>query len=132
MLATERAGELAAQWTVDSLPGFRLAVTKALPVPSRARATLWIARKLVRATYAGSRASISLRRGNGTVDIRGSIFCDVREKVDHPLCGFYAAAITRLFDLFAIRADAHVSSCRAIGGDGCRTSIVLSGTRVED
>lgn len=132
MPTTERAGELAAQWTVDSLPGFRLAVTNALPVSLRARATLWIARRFVRATYGGSRASVSLRRGNGSVDITGSIFCDVREKADHPLCGFYAAAITRLLDMFAIEADACVSSCRANGGANCRIAVVVRGARVKD
>lgn len=127
--ATERAGQLAAQWTVESLTGAELTVTSALPIQLRARATLWIARRLVKATYSGSRAAISLRRGSGTVDISDSIFCDVREKADRPLCGFYAAAITRLADAFEMEAEAHVVSCRGNGGALCRTSVVLGGTR---
>ena len=50
-------------------------------------------------SYQGSRVISRLRRGTARVDLRASIFCTVREPVLHPLCGFYAAAFTRLLAL---------------------------------
>ena len=58
----------------------------------------------MRSSYSGSRAISRLRRGTARVDVRASVFCTVREKVPHPLCGFYAAAFTRLLALFDIGA----------------------------
>ena len=60
---------------------------------SRARAALRTAASLVRTTYPGSRAIFRFRRGTASVDLRGSLFCEVREASVLPLCGFYAAAI---------------------------------------
>ena len=54
-------------------------------------------------SYQGSRAVSRLRRGTASVDVRSSIFCTVREPVPQPLCGFYAAAFTRLLALFDLR-----------------------------
>ncbi|MCI0408143.1 MAG: hypothetical protein L0191_06215, partial [Acidobacteria bacterium] len=45
--------------------------------------------QMVRNTYRGSRAVVRWRRGEGQIDIRGSIFCEVREHVPDPLCEFY-------------------------------------------
>ena len=81
----------------------------------RARAALRTARGLIRSTYPGTRASIRLRGGKATIDLRGSLFCEVRELVPTPLCGYYAAAVGRLLQLFALQADAQVAECRASG-----------------
>jgi bacteriochlorophyll 4-vinyl reductase len=126
-LITARAGEYAADWTVNSLPAFERRVIRALPVALRSRAALRTARALVRATYPGSRAIVRLRRGKASVDLRGSLFCEVREASALPLCGFYASAITRVLQLFALRADAHVDECRAAGGSkGCQMSVIVN------
>jgi hypothetical protein len=126
-LITERAGEYAADWTVSTMSGFERRVKRALPAPLRARAALRIARALIRATYPGSRAIVKLKRGTAVVDLRGSLFCEVREASVLPLCGFYASAIARLLHQFALHAEARVSECRAAhGGKGCRFSIVVS------
>jgi hypothetical protein len=126
-LITARAGEYAADWTVNSLPAFERRVIRALPVALRSRAALRTARTLVRSTYPGSRAIVRLRRGKASVDLRGSLFCEVREASALPLCGFYASAITRVLQLFALRADAHVDECRAAGGSkGCQMSVVVN------
>ena len=66
----------------------------------RRRLLLRLARGLVRSSYRGSRVISRLRRGTASVDVRASVFCTVREPVPHPLCGFYAAAFTRLLALF--------------------------------
>jgi hypothetical protein len=112
---TRRAGEYAAEWTMRELPGVERRLILALPTPFRARAALRAARGLIRSTYPGTRASIRLRGGKATVDLRGSLFCEVRELVPTPLCGYYAAAVGRLLQLFALQAEAQVSECRASG-----------------
>jgi bacteriochlorophyll 4-vinyl reductase len=125
-LITARAGEYAADWTVNDLPAFERRLIRALPVALRVRAALRTVRALVRSTYPGSRAIVRLRRGKASVDLRGSLFCEVREASVLPLCGFYAAAIIRVLQLFALRADAHVDVCRAAGGSkGCQMSVVV-------
>lgn len=126
-LITERAGEYAADWTVGTLSGLERRFVRALPAALRARVALRTARTLVRNTYPGSRAIIRIRRGTASVDLRGSLFCEVREASVLPLCGFYASAIARVLHLFDLRAEAHVSECRAAvgGGKGCRLSIVV-------
>jgi hypothetical protein len=127
-LITVRAGEYAADWTVKGFTPFERRVIRALPAALRARAALRASRALVRSTYPGSRAIAKLKRGTASVDLRGSLFCEVREASVIPLCGFYASAITRVFHLFAIRADTRVCECRAAGTrKGCLLSVVVSG-----
>ena len=132
-LITSRAGEYAADWTVKNLGPLERRVIGALPAPLRARAALRTARALVRDTYPGSRAIVRLRRGTASVDLRGSLFCEVREASILPLCGFYASAIARVLQLFALRADARVNECRAGGArKGCLLSVVVSPARVDE
>lgn len=125
-LITARAGEYAADWTVGNLSGVGRRFVRALPAPLRARAAMRTARALVRATYPGSRAIVRIRRGTASIELRGSLFCEVREASVLPLCGYYAAAIGRVLHQFALPAEAQVSECRAAGGSkGCRMSVVL-------
>jgi hypothetical protein len=112
---TERAGEYAAEWTVSNMSGLERGVIRALPGPLRLRLALRAARTMVRATYPGSRAIIRLKRGTASIELRGSLFCEVREASIFPLCGFYASAIRRVLEHFALRADARVNECRAAG-----------------
>jgi hypothetical protein len=131
---TARAGEYAADWTVNSLPPLERRIIRALPISLRTRAALRVTRALVRETYPGSRAIVRLKRGTASFDLRGSLFCEVREPSVLPLCGFYASAIVRVLYLFALRADAHVSECRASSGTGkgCMMSVVVSPTEVDE
>ena len=122
---TSRAGEYAAEWTVESMSPTARAVIKAAPVWLRRRLLLRLARRLVRSSYKGSRAVSRVRRGTASIDVRASIFCTVREKVDHPLCGFYAAAFTRLLSIFGLRSHAEVVSCRGTGEASCVLRIAL-------
>jgi hypothetical protein len=125
-LIMARAGEYAADWTVSSMPGLERRFIRAMPAVIRARLALRTASALVRATYPGSRAIIKLRRGIGSVDLRGSLFCEVREASVLPLCGFYASAIAHVLQQFALRADARVSECRAAGGrKGCQLRVAI-------
>ena len=132
-LITSRAGEYAADWTVNNLAPLERRVIGALPARLRARAARRTARALVRDTYPGSRAIVRLRRGTASVDLRGSLFCEVREASILPLCGFYASAIARVLQLFGLHADAHVNECRAGGArKGCLLSVVVSAARVDE
>ena len=127
-LITARAGEYAAAWTFENVSGLERRVIPALPTGLRARAALRVARHLVRATYPGSRAMTSFRKGLVTIDLRGSLFCEVRETSVHPLCTFYASAIGGLLKLFDVTGDARVTECRAAGGQrGCVLSVALAG-----
>jgi hypothetical protein len=124
---TTRAGEYAGDWTVNTLTPLERRVIRALPASLRARAALRVARMLVRSTYPGSRAIVRLKGTTASVDLRGSLFCEVRETSILPLCGFYAAAIGRVMQLFNIRADTNVTECRAGGGrKGCLLSVVVN------
>ena len=125
---TERAGEYAAAWTIDNVGPFERRLIRALPSGLRARAALRTARGLVRATYPGSRAITRVRRGGASIDLRGSLFCEVREASMLPLCGFYAAAIKRVLGLLDVPNDVQVNECRASRRQkGCLLSVTLNG-----
>lgn len=125
-IITTRAGEYAAEWTVQSMSSAKRAMIKAAPRWLRGRLTLRLARQLVRSSYRGSRAIAKVRRGTAQIDVRASIFCTVREAVDEPLCCFYAAAFTRLLVLFNLPTRAEVVACRGTGEPSCVVRIALA------
>lgn len=125
-LVTTRAGEYAADWTVQSMPPIQRAMIKAAPTWLRSRMLLRLARQLVRSSYRSSRAIFRLRRGTARVDLRASVFCTVRERVSYPLCGFYAAAFTRLLARFDVGARTEVVACRGTGESTCVLSVLLA------
>ncbi|HMD34332.1 MAG TPA: hypothetical protein VKH42_05165 [Vicinamibacterales bacterium] len=126
-LITTRAGEYAAEWTVESMPSFRRSFIRAMPVWIRSRMLLRLSKQLVRESYKGSRAISRLRRGTASVDVRASIFCTVREPVPHPLCGFYAAAFRKMMALFNVGAHTEVVACRGTGESKCVLKVALNG-----
>jgi hypothetical protein len=125
-LITVRAGDYAAQWTVESMPSFERRAIMTAPAWLRRRLLLRLARQLVRDTYEGSRAVTKVRRGTAQVDLRASVFCTVRDPVPHPLCGFYAAAFTRVLELFDLPSRAAVVACRGTGKPTCIVAIPLT------
>jgi hypothetical protein len=127
-MITTRAGEYAAEWTVQSMPPIQRGLIKATPVWLRGRLLLRLASRLVRSSYQGSRAVFRLRRGTASIDVRASIFCTVREPVLQPLCGFYAAAFTRMLALFNLGGRTEVVTCRGTGEPTCVLKVaVLNG-----
>ena len=125
-MITARAGEYAAEWTVLSMSPIERALIKAAPLWLRPRLLVRLAGRLVKSSYQGSRAVSRVRRGTASIDVHASIFCSVREPVGHPLCGFYAAAFTRLLSLFGLNTQTKVVSCRGIGSPSCVLQIVLA------
>src|SRR2546427_8923596 len=66
-MITTRAGEYAAEWTVQSMPAVQRGMIKAVPVWLRTRMLLRLARHLVRDTYKSSRAISPLPRGHSNI-----------------------------------------------------------------
>jgi bacteriochlorophyll 4-vinyl reductase len=131
-LITTRAGEYAAEWTVQSMTPAQRTFLRALPVWLRSRLLLRLARRLVHECYTGSRAFARMRRGAASIDLRASVFCSVREPSPHALCGFYAAAFTRLLALFDIAARTEVVACRGTGEPTCVLKVALANGQPAD
>lgn len=126
-----RAGRYTADWGYAELSGFERRTVRSLPPAVRARAALFLSRRLVKATFKGSRAKTRLRKGSGTIDIRASIFCAVRETAEWPMCVFYSAAVERFLRRFELDATVDVTHCRAAGGAGCSMTVTIRGHLVE-
>jgi len=121
-----RAGEHTAEWMVLALPSFERRFTTSLPPRLRLWYVMRLARRLVRQTYGGSRAVVRWRAGGvGAVDLRGSLFCQVREPTDRPLCQYYCAAIGRLTALFDLDVTVQTDGCRATGAPRCLIALAL-------
>src|SRR5918995_5669864 len=123
------AGRYTADWAFLELSSFERAVVRSLPTRLRARWALHLSRRLVKLTFRGSKANVRLRKHAGTMEIRGSIFCTVREMAPWPMCVFYSAAVERFVHQFNIDAKAHVSECRAAGAEGCTMAVTILGER---
>jgi hypothetical protein len=124
-MITARAGEYAAEWTVESMPSLRRALWKGAPRWMRRRLVLKLQRELVHSSYRGSRMIARVRKGTASLDLRASIFCSVREPVPQPLCGFYAASLARLLTLFGLQGRPEVIACRGTGGLTCVLKLPL-------
>jgi len=99
--------------------GGRRLLIRLSPRTVRERAALTLARRTVRQTYVGSRALVRMRRGRGTLDLRGSLFCNVRTPAAEPLCGFYVALVGRLLELHRVGVRVQTRTCRAVGDRSC-------------
>ena len=124
-MITTRAGEYAAEWTVASMPSAQRTLIKAAPPWLRGRLILRLARQLVRESFRGNRAISRLRKETASIEVRASVFCTVREPTTQPLCGFYAAALTRLMSLFSLTARAEVVACRGTGEPTCMLNVAM-------
>jgi bacteriochlorophyll 4-vinyl reductase len=130
-LIAARAGEYTAEWTVADLPALRRTIIRAAPPAIRLRLAMRVARHMVRHTYGGSRVRVRWGQGSGTVEIRGSIFCEVRERVEQPLCEFYASAWRRLLQLFSLDLEVRTDECRATGAGQCMMSMLVRAVSAE-
>ena len=124
-LIASRAGEYTAEWVVADLPPLQRRIVRTAPRPLRVRLVARIVRQMVRSTYGGSRAVVRWRNGRGTFDIRGSIFCELRDRAQAPMCGYYASAIRRLMSLFDLDVEIGTEQCRATGGSQCLMSVLV-------
>ncbi len=121
-----RAGAYAAEWTVQSMSPFERTTIRTTPAWLRPYLVMRLARRLVRTTYQGSRMLTRIRKGTARLDLRASVFCTVREPVPQPLCNFYAAAVTRLMELFQLEGRTDVVACRGTGETTCVLNVALA------
>jgi hypothetical protein len=126
-----RAGQYTGDWGYVELSNLTRVTVGSLPPSLRARAALHLSRRLVRDTFRGSRAKTRLRKGTGTVDIRASVFCEVRDPATWPMCVFYSAAVERFLQRFELDASVDLSQCRASGGGACVMTVTIRGQLVE-
>jgi hypothetical protein len=124
-LITARAGEYTAEWTVAELPSWRVRMIHAAPPAIRKRLVIGVARWMVRSTYGDTTLDVRWRQWRASIDLRASLFCEVRDPVDHPLCEFYAAALRRLMGQFELDADVITERCRATGAGECAMSLAV-------
>ncbi len=124
----DRAGRYAADWTVGALPVVARTLLRRLPRPIRVRVVLRLAARMIRKLHDDCRLRALVRRDIAVVTLEGSLFCDVREPVSAPLCGFYAAVLERCLEFFGMSARVQLSRCRATG-DGTCELIIHIGSR---
>jgi hypothetical protein len=124
-MVTERAGQYAAQWTFDNLSGMQRSFIRAMPTPLRTRLAMGLAQRVVHRSYGGSRARVKLRRGEGKLTLRSSIFCTVREPFDWPLCVYYSAALSHLLTLVNVEGTVRVGSCQGVGDRACVIAVTV-------
>ncbi len=110
----ERAGTYAADWTVLGLPALQRGLLHRAPSWVRRRLVLDVAHDLVRRSFPEARAGGRWRKGVGQIEIRGSVFCGVRQAAPGPLCGFYAATVKSLLTAFGLAVEVRVDRCRAV------------------
>lgn len=126
-----RAGQYTADWGHAQLSSLERATVRRLPPRLRARLALYLSRRLVRDTFRGSRASTRLCRGTGTIQIRASIFCDVRTAADWHMCVFYSAAVERFLQRCDLDSRVAINQCRASGGSQCTLTVIIRGHLAE-
>ena len=114
-----RAGRYAADWTVDALLPVTRTIVCRLPRPIRMRMALRLAARLIEGCHDDVRVRSLVRRGTAVVTIDGSLFCDVRDLADDPLCRFYGATLERCLGAFSIPSRVELSRCRGLGHEAC-------------
>ncbi len=124
-LIAARAGEYTADWTFAEVSPFRKRMILAMPPALRKRMVVGIAQWMVRSTYGDTSVKVHWRQWRGAVDLQSSLFCEVRDRVDAPMCEFYASAFRRLMSLFNLDADVVTEQCRATGAARCAMSVTV-------
>lgn len=123
-LVVARAGEYAVDWSWADIGLLRRWWLMRLPARWRLRAALRRACTGIRRAYPGSRAILRRRRGTTTIEVRGSLFCEVRDPGGRPaLCGFYLALVRGWLTRLRVPADAEIAGCRARGARTCRIEV---------
>ena len=80
--------------------------------------------KLVDGTQRGARARTEGPRQARRLVVTGSPFCDLRQRVDVPMCGFYSAALDQFLQLLEVPSRAEVPECQAMGHAHCTYALV--------
>ena len=124
-LITARAGEYTAEWSFADVSPLRKRIINAAPPALRKRLVTNLASFMARSTYGATDVKVQWKQWRGDVDLRSSLFCEVRDPVAYPLCEFYAAALRRLMHLSNLDADVVTERCRATGAGQCSMSLIV-------
>lgn len=119
------AGTCAAAWAHGATSDFRKRLRRRLPSRWRIRTALKSAQALVIETVSGSKVSLRLRDGQGTVDIQSPLFDYLRGPSAAPMRRYYAAAYTEILRLCEVDAVVSVDESAA----GCRLTIAVQEER---
>lgn len=118
-----QAGTVTATWWVETWSPVLRALMVRMPTWLRGRLAIREARRLMRHTFRETNVSGRWRQGGGHLTLDHSLFCEVRERVSHPLCGFYAAAVETLFAELRLPVTVSLSTCRAVDGASCTLTL---------
>jgi hypothetical protein len=121
----ERAGALAAEWSLMSLPTVRRRLAGWMPSRFRLRAALRVASAICAAVDSRSRLKVRVRGLTAQVEVTSSVFCAVRGVQAAPLCGFYRSLALTTIVHFGLQSSAQVDRCRAMGAGSCVIEITL-------
>jgi hypothetical protein len=121
----ERAGALAAEWSLMSLPSFRRRLVGWMPGRFRMRSALRVASAIVTTVDSRSRLVVRLRGRTAQVEVTSSVFCAVRDVQMAPLCGFYRSLAITTLAHFGLQSRAQVDRCRAMGASACVIDVTL-------
>jgi hypothetical protein len=127
-LIAARAGEYTADWTVAEVSPLRRRIILAMPPAFRKRMVVGMVQWMARSTYGDTDVKVRWQQWRGALDLQSSLFCEVRDPVDAPLCEFYASAIRRMMSLFNLDADVIMEECRATGATRCAMSVTVRPT----
>lgn len=119
-----QAGELAARWSYDETPALRRALSARMPDGSRLRSAMRLTSTLVNGTQRGASGRIAGTRRARRLVITGSPFCDLRQPVPVPMCGFYVAALEVFLHLLDVPATVEVAGCQGMGHDHCEYALI--------
>jgi predicted hydrocarbon binding protein len=97
----------------------------AMPPGIRKRMVVNLAQWMAQSTYGDTNVKVQWRQWRGSVELKSSLFCEVREHVESPLCEFYASALRRLMSTFNLDADVVMEQCRATGATRCAMSVTV-------
>jgi len=118
-----RAGALAAEWTVAGWSPARRSLFRRTPEWLRARLLLRHVRDLMQTSLAATEVTGRWRRGAGEVSLVRSVFCDVRDPMPGPMCGYYASVVESLMNRCGLDVEVSISECRAYRGKACTLAI---------
>jgi len=118
-----RAGALASDWWVASLPASRRRLINWLPRGLRVRAALRVAGEIARSIISESQVSRRVRKSSVEWRLTSSVFCSVRSAQVEPLCGFYVALVVQTLAHFGLSAAGRSERCKAVDGSTCVLAI---------
>jgi hypothetical protein len=127
----DRAGELAAEWSLAEVPPIRRRLAAVLPAALRSRLALRLTSRVARRLPPTGAAKVKVRRGRASLSLPASVFCGGRAKVAAPQCDFYRSLAVSALRGFGVAATARIDCCRAVSGDACVIVIDLSGAHRE-